>query len=108
MHKVTFKHHRLLPIFHSVLWLFLGLFLHTLLPLSATSETDENDGEILAMVNHVSINKTELGRLIFEFKQRTGKESLTLNEKKLLLKHLTIRQMILQDPDAQALKKRCL
>ncbi len=105
MQKFTYKHHRFSPISHSVFWLFLGLLLHTLLPLPATSETEEQDPEILAMVNHVSINRAELDRLIYQFKQRTGKESITLNEKKLLLKHLTIRQLILQNPIAQALKK---
>lgn len=105
MQKVIHKHHRFLPISHSVFWLFLGLLLHTLLPLPAASEPEEDDGEVIAMVNHVSINKSELDRLIYQFKQRTGKERITLNEKKLLLKHLTIRQMILQSPIAQALKK---
>ncbi|MBI9088603.1 MAG: peptidylprolyl isomerase [Desulfobacterium sp.] len=102
MRKITDKHHRFLPISLSVFWLFLGLLLHTL---PATSETAEGDAEIIAMVNHVSIDKSELDRLIDQFKQRTGKESITLNEKKLLLKHLTIRHMILQSPIVQALKK---
>lgn len=105
MNKVTHHKKRLLLIIHSVLWLLAGLFLCTLLPLPATSETESNDVEVLAMVNHVKISKNDLNRLISQFKKQSGKESINLDEKKQLLKNLTIRQLILQSSEAQALKK---
>jgi parvulin-like peptidyl-prolyl isomerase len=70
----------------------------------ATSETG-NESEVIAMVNHVEIKKNDLNRLISQFKQKAGKEHVTLDEKKQLLKNLTIRQLILQSLEAQALRK---
>ncbi|MCP4114918.1 MAG: hypothetical protein GY737_05830 [Desulfobacteraceae bacterium] len=105
MHKVTHRKKRLLLILHSVFWLVAGVLLHTLLPIPATSET-ETGGEVIAMVNHVEIRKNELNRLISQFKQKAGKKSVTLDEKKQLLKNLTIRQLILQSLEAQALRKQ--
>lgn len=104
MHTDTHQKKRLLLIFHSVFWLMAGVFLHTLLPMPATSETG-NGEEVIAMVNHVEIRQNDLNRLISQFKQKAGKESVTLDEKKQLLKNLTIRQLILQSLEAQALRK---
>jgi parvulin-like peptidyl-prolyl isomerase len=104
MHKIIYKKNGISTFFNCIFWLFLGVLLNTLLPLPATPET-KGDDTILAKVNDVSITKTNLDRLIAQFKIKSGKESITLDEKKQLLKNLTIRQLILQTPAVRAMKK---
>ena len=60
---------------------------------------------VVATVNNVSIMKSELDRVILEYKKKTGKTEMTEEEKQGVLKSLIRRQLILQQPSVQALKK---
>jgi len=59
---------------------------------------------VLATVNDVPVYESELDALIKDFKQRAGKDEVTADEKKQLVRNLTIRRLILQHPETQALK----
>jgi parvulin-like peptidyl-prolyl isomerase len=59
---------------------------------------------VVAVVNNESIHASDLEKLITQYKKRAQKQELTLDELKQLVNNLAIRKIILQHPDAQALK----
>ena len=59
---------------------------------------------VVARVNNVPIMKSEVGRLVLEYKRKTGKKEIPHEQKKELLKNLIRRLLILQQESVQALK----
>ncbi len=80
------------------------VFLLMLLPYPVLAEEPADDS-ILATVNTVPIHQSELNKIISQYKKKSGKKTVSLDEKKQMLKNLTIRQLILQSHDAQAMEK---
>ena len=92
--------------FFTYMVLTVGLFLPNLpvCPMKLLISPAYCEEIVLATVNDVPIYQSELDSLIAEFKQKAGKAKITPEEKKQLIKNLAIRQLILQQPETQALK----
>ena len=60
---------------------------------------------VVATINDTSIMQSELDRVIMEYKKKTGKKEVTIQEKQGALKSLVTRKLILQQPPVQALKQ---
>lgn len=80
------------------------VFLLMLLPYPVLAEGPSDDS-ILATVNTVPIHQSELNKIISQYKKKSGKKTISLDEKKQMLKNLTIRQLILQSHDAQSMEE---
>ena len=59
---------------------------------------------VIAVVNKENIYASDLEKLMVQYKQRAQKQELTQDEVKQLVDNLAIHKLILQHPDAQALK----
>ncbi len=59
---------------------------------------------VVAVVNNERIYASDLEKLIVQYKTRAGKQELTEDELKQLVDNLAVRRLVLQHPDAQALK----
>jgi peptidyl-prolyl cis-trans isomerase C len=59
---------------------------------------------VVAVVNNDSIYASDLEKLITQYKTRARKPELTQDELKQLVNNLVVRELILQHPEAQALK----
>ena len=73
-------------------------------PTRATLCIASSEDLVVARVNNVPIMKSELGRLVLEYKRKTGKKEIPHEQKKQLLKNLIKRLLILQQESVQALK----
>jgi peptidyl-prolyl cis-trans isomerase C len=79
--------------------IFGALFFLLLMMASANAED-----AVVAVVNNESIYASDLEKLILQYKQSAQKQELTQDELKQLVDNLAIRELILQHPEAQALK----
>lgn len=59
---------------------------------------------IVATVNNNPIEKSKLNQVVQEYKVKSGKDVVTLEERKRLVNNIIIRQLILQQPSVQAIK----
>ena len=89
--------------------LFFGALFLLLLPMDMTHgvmtmASANAEDAVVAVVNNESVYASDLEILIAQYKKRARKQELTLDELKQLVNNLAIRKLILQHPDAQALK----
>ena len=81
-----------------------GLFCAALFFLLLLMASANAEDTVVAVVNNENIYASDLEKLITQYKKRARKQELTLDELKQLVNNLAIRMLILQHPDAQALK----
>lgn len=89
--------------------LFFGALFFLLLPMDMTDgvmavASAYAEDDVIAVVNKENIYASDLEKLMVQYKQRAQKQELTPDEVKQLVDNLAIHKLVLQHPDAQALK----
>jgi len=73
---------------------------HTVMVVTSANAEDT----VVAVVNNDKIYASDLEKIITEFKKRSQKNELTLEELNQLVSNLAIKRLILQHPDVQLMK----
>lgn len=97
----------------SAFYLICGVFSLLVLPFNITSTTNGSimmmkyahaEDAVIAVVNNEKIHASELETLIIQYKEKSRKAEVTPEEVKRLANNLVTRQVILQQPEVNALK----
>ncbi|WP_321417781.1 peptidyl-prolyl cis-trans isomerase [uncultured Desulfobacter sp.] len=92
--------------FYYVIMFIFALSFICALPLYGEPEqlsTSSND-PVIATFNNGVIKKSEFYQAIQDFKKKTGKQDVSIEERKRLVNNLIIRHLILRHPSAQEIK----
>ena len=93
---------------HFVIMLIVMLFLQYSLNPAFSQKNEDTEGAVVATVNGQPILKSTVNLLVEQYKKRSGKQEVTLVQKKEILNSIITRHLILQNPEAQALKNDTL